>query len=78
MARPQHLYEPGFPYLITSVTHQRQPLLSRNGNGRRVLTDLDFYRTEFRYKLIGYVIMPDTFMRSSCLQKKTFSALLMS
>jgi putative transposase len=61
MARPAHFYEPGFPYLITSVTDHRQPLLTQNGNGRRVLNDLDFYRNQFRYQLFGYVIMPDHF-----------------
>ncbi len=46
-------------YALTTVTYQRRALFVRTANAELLLTTLFHYRDQGRYKLHGFVIMPE-------------------
>jgi putative transposase len=46
-------------YFVTSVTYQRRRLFQGEANARLFLETLQHYRSEGRYKLHAFVVMPD-------------------
>ncbi len=61
LRRPQHSYEPGGVYFITTNTCDNQPYFAGDANKHLLLDDFVFYREKFKYKLFCFVIMPTHF-----------------
>jgi REP element-mobilizing transposase RayT len=59
MAHLTHLYEPGMTYLLTSVTHRRQPLFAEVAYAQAAHEDIAFYTRKFKAASLAHVIMPD-------------------
>ena len=58
----QHHYSAGCPlHFITASTYRRVPLLDSPRFRQRFLETLDQLRTEFAFRLVGYVLMPEHF-----------------
>lgn len=49
----------GHLYYITTVIYNRLPLFTRSAFVIPLLDSLNFYRYQYEFKLLGYVIMPD-------------------
>ena len=49
----------GFPYLVTTVVKDRQPLFAEQGCCEIVLGCIGFLRTRQRHQVHAYVLMPD-------------------
>ena len=50
---------PGQAYFITTCTFRRKKIFKDERCCNILLENLEFYRKKFRFKLLGYVIMPD-------------------
>ena len=50
---------PGQPYLLTTVTHRRQPLFANLWTARIVVNSLRHYHEHGRIHSLAYVLMPD-------------------
>ena len=59
MAHLTHLYEPGMTYLLTAVTHHREPLFAQAEYAQAAHEDIAFYTRKFKAVSLAHVIMPD-------------------
>ncbi len=59
MAQLLHLYQPGKSYLLTSVTHRREPLFEHPEYAWVAHKDIGFYTGKFKMVSLAHVIMPD-------------------
>ncbi|GIL15111.1 MAG: transposase [Chloroflexota bacterium] len=51
----------GYIYYITSVLHTRLPIFTKPSFIIPLLDSFNYYRFQYDFKLLGYVIMPDHF-----------------
>lgn len=59
MSRLRRIILPDYCYFITTVVKDRDKILLDKRISLIILEDLKFYRTEYKFRLHGYVIMPD-------------------
>jgi REP element-mobilizing transposase RayT len=59
MAHLTHLYEPGMTYLLTSVTHRREPIFAEIACAQAAHEDITFYTRKFKAASLAHVIMPE-------------------
>ncbi|MFH1753755.1 MAG: transposase, partial [Candidatus Omnitrophota bacterium] len=59
MGRLKRYFEEGYPYLITTVTHNRQPIFANGQYCRILLVAIEFYKLTLAYKVFAYCLMPD-------------------
>lgn len=59
MSKIKRHFEDGYPYLITTVTHKREPIFSVERNCKIFLVALEFFKLTLDYKIFAYCLMPD-------------------
>ena len=59
MSRLAHLYEPGITYLITAITHSREPIFEDAQCAQAASDDIAFYARKFQAASLAHVVMPD-------------------
>jgi REP element-mobilizing transposase RayT len=52
---------PGHIHFVTTNVHNHLPLFAYRDICQMLIANLDYYRGKHRFKLLGYVIMPDHF-----------------
>lgn len=61
MGKIRRYFEDGYPYLITTVTHDRKPIFVNERNCRILLVAVEFFKLTLDYKIFAYCLMPDHF-----------------
>ncbi len=59
MAGLIHPYEPGMTYLLTTVTHRREPVFGDAACAQAAHDDIAFYARKFNAVSVAHVIMPN-------------------
>ncbi|MFH1335137.1 MAG: transposase [Candidatus Zixiibacteriota bacterium] len=59
MSKLKRIILPDYCYFVTTVVKDREKILLNEKICSLVLEDLKFYRMKYKFKLHGYVIMPD-------------------
>lgn len=59
MAKIKRYFEYGYPYLVTTITNNREPIFSNEQNSKILLVAIEFFRLTLNYKIFAYCLMPD-------------------
>lgn len=59
MPKLRHIYLKGYPYVVTTVTVNREPILKESKAADIVLETILFGKSQQWYYLLSFVIMPD-------------------
>jgi len=59
MAKNKRYFEDGYPYFITTVTHNREQIFANMKNSKIILVMLEFFKLTLNYKIFAYCLMPD-------------------